>query len=297
MPHQASPTMLARPPRWRRVVAVAVLIAATATGCATYPGTAARLNGASFSQDALVQQGTDVISEAKAPALTDPMLTGLHRQILTRFIRHQLITTAARDHSISITDAQVNDFLQKNGRQNVATTLLVPMSEVGPAARDLLTLQGLVQTATKADLAVTDVRVAFDEVSVASQDEAQARVRTYRANPDAMIAAGATTGAASLLTDISTAPWGMFAAAPGQLVVVPTPNGGPVSVRRIINRSTTASSLSNVPQTAATNFSDSYNLAALLLKPYAASAGIVVNPRYGVWDPLTVQVIPTPAGA
>ena len=39
-----------------------------------------------------------------------------------------------------------------------------------------------------------------------------------------------------------------------------------------------------------------FDLGALLLGPYAEAAGISVNPRLGVWDPLTLQVIPGGSG-
>jgi hypothetical protein len=39
-----------------------------------------------------------------------------------------------------------------------------------------------------------------------------------------------------------------------------------------------------------------FDLGALLLGPYAEAAGISVNPRLGVWDPLTLQVIPSGSG-
>lgn len=291
---QARTATLGRPTRWRRLVAAMVLATATLTGCADNPGTAARLDGASLSQDAVVEQGNAVISEAARPAQPDPTLTALHRQILTRFIRHQLIATAARDHQISITDQQVNAYLLKQGRQAVASTLLVPLSGVDAAAKDLLILQALVTAARGPALAVTDVRVAYDQVSVDSFATAQDRVRQYRADPAALTAAGATTGQASLLTEISAAPWGMFDSAVGAIVVVPVDNNS-YQVRRIVNRATTASDLGSVSPP--DNFADSYNLAALLLTPYGKSAAIVVNPRYGVWDPLTVQVVPTPTGA
>lgn len=291
---QARTATVGRPVRWRRLIAGAVLAMVTLTGCATYPGTAARSDGASMSQDAVVEQGNAVISEAKVPPVADRTLTALHRQILTRFIRHQLITTAARDHSVSVTDEQVNAFLLKQGRQTVASTLLVPLSGVDSAAKDLLTLQALVSPADPQSLAVTDVRVAYEQVSVDSYDTAQDRLRQYRADPAALTAAGATAGQASLLSEISAAPWGLFDAAPGAVVVVPS-NDGAYSVRRIVNRTTIPSNLGNVSTPG--NFSDSYNLAALLLARYEGAAGIVVNPRYGVWDSLTVQVVPAPTTA
>ena len=39
-----------------------------------------------------------------------------------------------------------------------------------------------------------------------------------------------------------------------------------------------------------------FDLGALLLAPYAEQAGVTVNPRLGVWDPLTLQVVPADNG-
>ena len=39
-----------------------------------------------------------------------------------------------------------------------------------------------------------------------------------------------------------------------------------------------------------------FDLGALLLAPYAQAAGVSVNPRLGVWDPLTLQVVPGGSG-
>ena len=39
-----------------------------------------------------------------------------------------------------------------------------------------------------------------------------------------------------------------------------------------------------------------FDLGALLLQPFAEQVGVTVNPRLGVWDPLTLQVVPGGSG-
>ena len=39
-----------------------------------------------------------------------------------------------------------------------------------------------------------------------------------------------------------------------------------------------------------------FDLGALMLAPYAQQEGVTVNPRLGVWDPLTLQVVPGGSG-
>jgi hypothetical protein len=97
----------------------------------------------------------------------------------------------------------------------------------------------------------------------------------------------------TILQTPTVAPTGVFAAEQGDVLLYPGPDG--YFVIRIKSRSVEPAVLTAADLTPQ-DLGGKFDLGALLLGPYAEAAGISVNPRLGVWDPLTLQVIPSGSG-
>jgi len=91
----------------------------------------------------------------------------------------------------------------------------------------------------------------------------------------------------------NVAPTGVFNAEPGDVILYPISNG--YYVVRVLERTVEPAVLTAADLTPQ-QLGGKFDLGALILAPYAEQAGVTVNPRLGVWDPLTLQVVPGGSG-
>ena len=284
----------------RRLAAtLVVLLGLTVSGCSQQVGSAAVIGTTAIS-DSTVQDQTAALIAQSGTDVNDPTRATVARTVTTQAIRSQLLAAVATERGVSVTDDQVNTVIQQAGADALATQLQVAAGEVPSTVREILILSDLFQQLPPEGATVTDVLVSVEGVQAATRDEAVARRSRFLADPAAMTAeiAQGAPGAIeqqqlSLLTQPSAAPIGLYRAAPGSIVIFPSQNG--YAVLRIIERTeqpgvlTAASVTSQQPTTIR-------DLGALLLAGYAQQAGVNVNPRYGVWDGLSVQVVPSDDG-
>ena len=134
---------------------------------------------------------------------------------------------------------------------------------------------------------------------MATRDEAVATRTKFLADPqavDAAIKASAQPLQAqslSVLKEPTVAPTGVFNAEPGDVILYPISNG--YYVVRILERTVEPAMLTAADLTPQ-QLGGKFDLGALMLAPYAQQEGVTVNPRLGVWDPLTLQVVPGGSG-
>jgi hypothetical protein len=163
-----------------------------------------------------------------------------------------------------------------------------PQSLVEQTVRDLLRLERLASASPATGAPITNVTVRIDGVSVPTRDEAVATRTQFLADPgsvDAAIAASAQPlqpQTVSVLKNPTAAPTGVFNAQPGDVV-------------RILDRTVEPAVLTPDDLTSQ-QLAGQFDLGALMLAPYAEQEGVTVNPRLGVWDPLTLQVVPGGSG-
>jgi hypothetical protein len=283
------------------IAACVSLIGATAAGCATPATSAAQVGDTAISESVIFDRTTSVVEQVQAqgdPAPDAATLAELNRRQTTSAIRSKLLEVAANDVGVTVTDEQVNAALADDTAATAASQLGAPQTMVDQTVRDLLRLEGLVATQPAAGAPITNVIVSVDGVSVPTRDEAVATRSKFLADPaavDGLVAASASpvNQTFTILQTPTVAPTGVFAAEQGDVLLYPGPDG--YFVIRIKSRSVEPAVLTAADLTPQ-ELGGKFDLGALLLGPYAEAAGITVNPRLGVWDPLTLQVIPGGSG-
>jgi hypothetical protein len=288
--------------RFLSALAGVSLVGLSVAGCATSATSAAEVGNVAISESVIFDRTTafvDQVQAANSTTLDPSSVAQVNRTQATAAIRSQLLEVAAADRGVVVNDEQVNAQLASGSGSAEATTLGAPQSQAAQIVRDLLRLEGLVSAQPAAGAPITNVTVRIDGVSVANRDEAVATRTRFLADPSAVDAIIATSDtplqpqAVSVLQNPTVAPTGVFNAAQGAVILYPIPQG--YYVVRILERSVEPAVLT-AADLASQELGGKFDLGALLLEPYASSAGVTVNPRLGIWDPLTLQVVPGGSG-
>lgn len=273
----------------------------TGTACATSATAAATVGTQQISEQAIFERTSSLADQAEQagqPAPSELERAAVNRAQTTAAIRSRLWEAAAADNGVVITDAQVNAALAR--QPGVSSGAVTQQGAFEQVVRDLLRMQGVLAAAGAQGVPVTDVTAIIDGARVDSRDEA-VELRTALlgdpATADAQLAAAAAPigrQPLDLLSNPTDAQTGVFAAQPGEVVLYP--QGGQYFVVRVLERREAPGVLTARQVQQAQTIGDQFDLAALLLQPYAEQEGVDVNPRIGGWDPLAIQVIPGGSG-
>ena len=284
------------------VLACVAVVGLSSAGCSTQATAAAEVGDVSISEELIFDRTSALVQQVVAagnPAPDASALAELNRRQTTSAIRSELLELAAADAGIVVTDEQVNAALADTTATDAAAQLGTPATMVDQTVRDLLRLEGLVSAQPAQGAPIKNVVVNIDGVSVATRDEAVATRTQFLADPqsaDGVIAASAAPvqpQTATVLTTPTVAPTGVFHADPGDVILYPNADG--YYVVRILDRSVEEGVLTAADLTPQ-DLGGKFDLGALLLQPFAEQLGVSVNPRLGVWDPLTLQVVPGGSG-
>jgi len=275
------------------LAAAAVLL--TGTACATSATDAAIVGDVSIAEQTIFDRTSQVsgqIEQQGQQSLTVEQLAYLNRAQTTEAIRSALLAQAAQDRGVVVTDAQVNAAM-------VNPTSAATGSRPDPQVyRDQLLLEGLLSASTGQDLSFTDRQVTIDGFLVSTQADATAMKDLLQSVPvgEALPAAGSSATplperTVDLLTEPASAWTDVLAARPGGTVILTGSNG--YYVVRVVDRSEAPTTVA-AAKILATQDLDSLRAFAsvALLQQYAAQVGVTVNPRMGVWDPVSLQVVP-----
>lgn len=286
------------------MVAALAAAALLLSGCASSPGAAAVVDGHAIPEQT-VQDRTqafvaEYLSDNQDAAQNPTVLAQLNRFQATDVVRHQLVLAAAKAEGIFVTAEQVNDFIQQNGgEQGIARQLTVPSDVVYDAVYDYLVLGQLLDKIPADGVPVTDVTVTVDVVPADNRDAAVAARSKYLADPARMDADAAAARAAdpklpggqeSLLKNPADALAGIFSAPEGQIVLVPNGTDG-LFVVRVTKRTESQATLTKDAAQSTSDLDGHLVLASLLLARYPSAKDVIVNPRFGDWDPNTLQVV------
>jgi hypothetical protein len=300
-----SVTVLVAHQRRIRLAAIAGLVALLVSGCSSQPGAAASVAGSAISEQSVLDRTTAYLTEVAA---TDATTAGnsavdmINRQQATDLIRHQLVLYAERQRQITVPASDVNALIsQQGGAEQLAQTWEVPSGEVSDLAHDLLVLEKLLedgQGSTFDDISVTADVLTFD-----SRDAAVAARSQYLAHPATMAtdiaAAGSGQGQVGAALQFSTQPGvaalGLYSVPAGSIVIAPS-DATHYLVVRVNTRSEKKTTLSADMLQALQGAPAQLSLASVALAPYAARAGVTLNPRFGQWDPTTLQAVPADDG-
>ncbi|WP_037365182.1 SurA N-terminal domain-containing protein [Nakamurella lactea] len=293
---------LARSPRTRRLTAVAaaVILGLSLNACTDQVGSAATVNGQRIDESFVSATTAALTAGAETPPGNNE-LQFRNRQVLTNQIRHDLITQAAAAEKLTVDEAQVNATTSE-GAEQLLQVLGGGYTEaqVPQAVRDTLLVLQLAQR--DQGKKATDVQVKADIISgYANRAEAIAARERFLADPAAMktalTAAAAEqkggTQSISLLTQPQYAGFGLYTEPVGSIVLVDIDNGASlarITERKVVESDQLATNIQNATG------ADQFALAWLALASYVRNEPVTVNPRFGVWDPVALQVVPAQSG-
>jgi hypothetical protein len=285
------------------VVAGLAVAALLLSGCASSPGAAAVVDGHAIPEQTVQDRTQSLVDEnASDPSgrISDPdLLALLNRYQATDLVRHQLVLAAVQAEGITVTNEQVQKAIEQNGGvASIGPAILVPTDAVPDAIYDYLALGQLIDKMPAGGVPVTNVTVTVDVVIADGRDEAVAARAKYLKDPAAMDADAAALrasqqvpgGQVSLLQSPQNASVGIFSAPEGEIVLYPN---GPDQfyVVRVTKRAEAPATLTKQAAQSVTDVQGRLVLASLLLAHYPAAKDVTVNPRFGDWDPNTLQVV------
>jgi hypothetical protein len=232
----------------------------------------------------------------------------LPRDIISAAVVHDLVRRAAADAGISVSDAAVDQVIAADDRttddnQPAMSPIESPLSlhDPDPVAR---------REAVRDDLLLIEIgrreidrlAVAVQAVDATSQADADAKAKVALAGGAAAdrVLAGAPQQlpvplfAQSVSQQGPPVVWSLLGTPAGSVLVLRPPQGATSwAVVKVVERSDTAA-----PPPAGQAAADLLDASTLrrfglqMLQPAAMTSDIRVNPRYGVWDPLLMAVVP-----
>jgi hypothetical protein len=300
-----------RPARRVAAVLAAVLTMASVTSCTVQAGSAVVLDGTTVSEQS-VQHDTALFIQENSPTtpLTDSDKAAINRSQINYLVRHALIEKAAAAQNIAVTDQQVEAMKAAVATQSphgsVAAGLNLPSSDDAGVLHDLVALAAMAQALSGKGVPVQNISVTAEGVRAATRDEAVSLRSKYLAHPADLDAAIATAGtntiarhAYNLVQNPGAGAAGLYQAVPDRVFILAQSSGYLVlraTSRTVTSTPLTAAAFAAVLQPdssgAAPSLSSFFDLGALLVSKYQDATSIAVNPRYGVWDPASVQVVP-----
>jgi len=285
-------------------MAVGILV-----GCGSGPsqiGAAALVGDTAIPVDRVQGQLDSVLTkegeQAKAQLVAGNQLDDVSREIVTQAVRHELLAVAARREGLTVDDEQVTDLISEQGGPEVASAATIYDAQgIRVRARDQLLA---VELGRKY---LSRLSVTVDYTTAGTRTAAMQRVQQLsEAGPDRareIIAAEAEQGAAAALDQeilaaenpgLAAAP--MFGVDEGTVVAFTAgQDAGSWLVTVVTDRSTDAQGSTGAQGGGALDEVDPALLEAVGLRqlaPIARDLGVRINPRYGVWDPVSLRVAP-----
>jgi hypothetical protein len=294
------------------MIVVATALVLTASACSQPLGAGVVVGDVQVPETTIQDDAGQVIDEYTNPSasLGTAGQLDITRAVATNAIRHQLVQAAAKANGITVDEAEVNQTLQSIGenKAGVASELKIPQAQVDDFVRDLAVLQALLKAAPEGGTEVDNPSVVVDYVTANSRDEAVTLRAKFLNDPAAMDAAiasaptdpstGSSTAvkgaAASLVKNPGLASSGIFLAEKGDILLIPS-SGEQVLVVRV-NEATSERLKITSESLPTDSTTGAIDVLSLLLIPYAEQEGVTVNPRYGQWDPRSLQVVPNDFG-
>jgi len=281
--------------------ASAVIVGLAAAGCATSATAAAQVGDVAISEADIFARSSAVVSQYESSSQTTAGLESvstLNRTQTTTAIRSQLLAVAAAEQGVEVSDAQVNDAIASAG--SAAGQPGASQATTEQTFRDVLRVEGLISS-RPTGVPITDVKVSIEGISVPTRDEAVATRSQFLSDPgsvDAVIAAAAAPfqpgEPISLLAEPTSANTGIFNSQPGEVILFPYPDG--YYVLRILDRVEEPAVVTINDLASQQDIEGLLDLGSLVLQPVGDTTGVSVNPRLGVWDPLSLQVVPGGSG-
>ena len=265
-------------------------------------GVAAFIDGTQVSQDQVHQQLVAVLNkegpQARAELVAGHQLDDVTRKIITLRIRHQLLDIAARRAGVTIDQAQVNRLIKEVGGAKAASKgTIFDANSYRERAHDKLLMVALGRLALRSSAVTVDYTTANTRTAAKQRvDElSQAGAKRARQLIDADVRAGrdAELGKRIVAADdpiFATTP--AFGVAENTVVAFQLEDTRPWVIMVVKNRADRGVQPSE--HAPPMDQIDPAMLEAIGLRQLARVAdevGVQLNPRYGMWDPVTLQVV------
>ncbi|MGQ0775714.1 MAG: SurA N-terminal domain-containing protein [Pseudonocardiales bacterium] len=279
-------------------VLVAVLVSGCGTSVVTQAGTAAFVGGTEISTEQVQAQLHTVLdkegAQVRAQLVAGSQLDELSRQIVTLLIRHELIKVAAQREGLEVTAGQVSKLLYDlGGPEKASEGTIWDAQGFREQARDQLLMAQLgrktLNSAVTFDYTTAATRAGAirraEDLAAAGPQRARELIRAdAQANKDAAVAKRVVAG-----DDPIFAASPAFGVPKGTVVAFQLADTQPWLIAVIRNRTEDAKPSDQAPDP---DELDPALLEAIGLRQLAEVAqdlGIRINPRYGVWDQVSLQ--------
>lgn len=289
----------------------------TLAACGSGPsqvGAAAIVGNTSISVNQIQQELDGVLASQPTAqqAQQQGKLDQVSRSIVSTGVLRQVVAKVEQQEGIQVTDQQVQQVIDQSGGVNqIAGQVLADADGVHDLARDIL-----VERALAAKYADT-LSVTCDILSVADRNAAAAKVKQIAANPgsiDNLIKQAGQGGQANY-----TVPLGQYLQGSGQALQqsgqsgsfpdfsplfgapvnsvvafqVATQQGTSWAVALVRQHNVGPNTSGGGSSAASADPTELTKIGAELMEPVAASMNIRISPRYGIWDPTSMQVVAT----
>jgi hypothetical protein len=281
-----------------RALAVVATVGVVASGCGAGPsqvGSAVIVGTTSVPLEQVQSRldvalgKTDVVAQLASSGVGAPDIA---RDVVTGAVMHDLLARTAATEGITVSEADVDAALQESGGADAALSQsLYDLSAIRERVRDRLI------AVKHAQRIVPGLTITADLVAANSRDDAAAKARvlaTGGPEADALFASNPETSRRNMSYQAVRSPEAastvLFGLPVGRTAYFqPSPQQGGWIVLRVTDRQEDA----NADPSAAASLGDS-DLAAIgdrLLQPLSEEVGVRVNPRFGVWDPVSMRVV------
>ena len=305
-------TMVIKPLRSRsaRVAGIAGVVAATGlllAACGSGPsqaGSAAIVGDDVISLDAVQQELTAAVATQTVAqqAQSQGQLDAISREIISERILHQVTAAAAAKYNIAVSDQDVDAYIAKAGGIDKLASPVLSAQDQRATARDQL-IEAVYAARFADNLAVT-----FDYFAADTQAHAITAAKEVAAKPgefaplvsaESQQGGDANTGVTytlkQYLTNSSGALFGPMFAEPANTVFVFSPNLGSSQEVWYVMRIDKVAGDTPVPTPSTAVASANPALLAtvgeLMFRSVAETLPIRISPRYGTWDPTSMQVV------
>jgi SurA N-terminal domain len=243
----------------------------------------------------LAKEGPQVRAELAA----DHQLGDLSRKILTVRIRHQLLEIAARRAGLTVDQAHVNRLIKEAGGAEAGSKgTIFDANSYRQRAKDQLLMAALGRLALRNSAVTVDYTTADTRTAAKQRVEqlSQAGATRARQSIDADVRAGKD---AELDKRIVASDDPIFATTPafgvtaGTIVAFQLSDNTPWVIIMVTNRTNHGAQPSvHAPHLDQVDPAVLEAIGLRQLGPVAQELGVRLSPRYGVWDPVNLQVVP-----
>lgn len=236
--------------------------------------------------------------QARAQLVAGQQLDDLSRKLVTLRIRHQLLDIAARRAGLTADQAQVDRLIREAGGAETASKgTIFDAASYRERTQDRLLMAELGRGALLNSSVTVDYTTAPTRTAAKQrvQELSQAGSKRARQLIDADVRAGkdAELGKRIVAADdpiFATTP--AFGVAEGTVVAFQLQDTQPWVIMVVKNRANRGAQASeNAPQTEQIQPAVLEAIGLRQLARVSDEVGVRVNPRYGLWDPVNVQVV------